>query len=406
MGKLLDQSHRPAWAGAALLAAAVILFLWFSSALVKEKRPDLPPYLSFSTDTDGLKAIRTLMDERAGSAKEWRKSWEQLPGGREGLLISVAPSAVEEEEQEALLDWVSEGNHAVLVVHAILPDLMLEGLEETAVDRGTVESGEKPPVLEAVRYEANVASGSYQVELPQAEVRLASSKEQTVLMKDEKGILGARYPYGSGRVTVLLTPEWLFNERILNAGHFELLWPVLLEESQGRKIWFDEYYHGYREDPALYQVYPGWLVAALAEAALAVVLWLLFKGKRFGPLRTPREWVVLRGDETLLALAGWYRRRELCRDSILAQEQYLRHLCQERWGVRASAPVEELTAAYRNFGLGQSAEGLERMLRKLEGLRSGGRYSPKEFLEDSQRLAEFTADLDRKGSGANHGTVD
>jgi hypothetical protein len=387
---------------AAMLAAAVLLFLLIGSAFSSGRHTDYPPNLSFSPDTDGLKAVRTLLERRVGPVNEHRRSWSKLPSGSNHVLLSVAPLGVDEKEEQPLLEWVQRGNR-LIIADLALPDYpALPGLEiKSAAKAGAAASTEVKAMLqhtpEGVR--------TLMADMPLSSVRLSESREAKVLLTDDEGMLAASYTYGQGQVTVILVPEWLRNERILKEQHFELLWPILLAEADSRNIWFDEYHHGYQSKPGVLEAIPGWLLAVYAELILAALFWLWIKGKRFGPVRTPREWVVLRGDETLKAVAGWFRRRGLAKDAISGQEQYLRLILQERWGVRSTARPEELVRAARMHTSPRTAQQLEELLGRLQDMRNGKRYSSKAFLSDSVIMAEIIEAVEQRSEGT-HGKFD
>ncbi|MDF2922074.1 MAG: hypothetical protein K0R57_988 [Paenibacillaceae bacterium] len=383
--------------GSALLglSAAVLLFLLIGAFFAAETTEDMPPYLSFSADDDGLKAIRTLMSRKAESVNEWRKSWNALPAGQENVLLSAAPDNVEEGEGEPLAEWIARGNHLIVLDQELPPHMGFPGVDSIVPEP---ENAASPGVVPVVRYAASGGQEkSGMAEAPRTKKRLKETPEARMLLSDSRGGLAARYAHGQGSVTVLLAPEWLINEAAAREEHFELVWPILLDAIQGRHTWFDEYHHGYRAERGITEVYPAWLLAVYVQAALAVVLWLVRKGKRFGPVHIPREWVVRRGDETLAAVAGWYKRRKLRNEAIREQEQYLRQLLQERWGVRLSAPIEEVVQSARIHGGAELGEQLESLLVRLGELNGGKRYSDKAFLADCAAMAHIVEAAERKG---------
>src|SRR5699024_8055442 len=66
---------------------------------------------------------------------------------------------------------------------------------------------------------------------------------------------------------------------------------------------------------------------------LLTLFWLWYQGKRFGPLRQPREATVRFSNEKTSALAAWYQRGRRYQDSIVIQADYLKLLLQEKWGI-------------------------------------------------------------------------
>lgn len=398
----LDRSRLNRMTVPAALTAVVLLILVFGSAYAAEKKTDYPPDISFSADQDGLKALRTLLKGKTASVKDWRRSWQELPGGGNGVLVAVSPHDVNNKEREPLLSWIKAGNRLIYIAWEPPSTLHIPGL---SAEGGTAPDNRPGESVRIARHGDNSANGAQlSAAAPFSTKRLSKASGAEAIFSDDRGVLAARYPYGQGDVTVILTPEWLRNSQILQQDHFELLWPVLLEAAGGRNVWFDEFHHGYRAKPGLLEVYPAWMLAAYAEVALAVLLWLWRKGKRFGPVHTPREWVVLRGDETLKAVAGWYRRRRLMADAIMEQEQYLRKLLSERYGVRTTAAPAELVQAVRMNAGDEAAGKLKSLLGRLQELRKGKRYASKSFLADSAAMAEIGRAVEQRGD-ADNGTV-
>lgn len=392
MGKRSTDNIKPI--AMTVLAAVMLLLIALGANIQSHKPKDLPPYLSFSADADGLKGLRTLMELKAGPVKEWRESWTVLPGGAGHTLLAVEPGSVGEKEKQPLLNWIAQGNRLIIFskhipAYLVRPEIGLESADQPHPVN---------PEATVIRYDG--AGGGdgirYKTRTPDAVIRLKETGKAQVLLKDEQGILAARYPYKNGTVVMVLTPEWLWNSSILQDEQFEAVWPLLLGESQGYPVWIDEFHHGYSATRTWSQVYPVWLLAAFGQACLAAVLWLLYRGKRFGPVHTPREWVVRRGDETLLAVAGWHRRRSLRLDAIGEQEQYLRQLLQERWGIRVEAEPEEAAAVALIYGGERLAGQLELLLKRLRELPAGKRYSNKQFLADCLAVAHIVEGLERR----------
>lgn len=372
------------------LLAAVLLFLLIGSFHAARKGQEQAPYLSFSADKDGIKAVRTLLHRKGADVDEWRHPWIRLPEGGGHTLLAVEPRGVDPKEKAALEEWLKRGNRAVWIGAQV--DLEMEGLE-------TVQAADPPSQAGAAAVKRHAAGGAggmgdgtaLEAAAVLAPLRLKQTEQAVPLLSDGQGLLAARYPVGQGSLTVLLAPEWLRNDTVLDRQHFELVWPVLLDALPAKGgLWFDEYHHGYHAKPGILAVYPDWLVAVCIQAALAVLLMLWRLGKRFGPIETPREWTVRRGDETVLAVAGWHRKNKLRRAAIEQQEHYLRQLFQERWGVRVTAEAGELLEAARVRAGEAAVRRLKEVLDRLEQVRQPGRYPDRVFLEDCERIAEWT----------------
>ncbi|CAJ1002110.1 DUF4350 domain-containing protein [Brevibacillus aydinogluensis] len=368
------------------LAAAVLLLSVLGWLFINPAAPSYPPYVSFSPQPTGLKAVATLLGEKRSGVKEWRQAWRFLPSGSGQLLIVVEPLQVTDIEREDILRWVESGND--LVVFEKNPT----GWEEA--DLSAVSAGEAGDEAKKERPIYTSIPGQSGTGLVYAHKRLDDTSGMEKLLSDDLGIIAGRTKVGAGTVTLFLVPEWLTNEQVMNHSHFELIWPYL--QGDWSVIWLDEYHHGYRQQPGMLAVYPGWLVAALAQLGLVLLFWLWRKGKRFGPVYTLREWTVRRGDETLLAVASWYERRRLTLDALKIREAYLRQVMQERWGLHTRASSAEIAAAARARWSEAEAAALISLLDRIERAKAEGRCSLKQLVAESRMLDDMTERVEKE----------
>jgi hypothetical protein len=384
------------------LAICVFLFIGLGLALARPGLTDYAPYLSFSPDKDGAKAFRLLLELEGAKVKEWRLAPEQLPGGTGQLFLAIEPFGVTHESSMEWVRWAEQGNE--VVVFGSYPSL-IEDWKSIATDSeeadGRVTATQKDGV--SVVLEAEAGTDIRLELLTNEEERLPE-----VRLRDKAGVLAVRQAVGEGHITISVTGDWLMNEHVLEGDRFEALWLLLDGESlAGRTVYFDEYHHGYSVSPGITQVYPMWLLAALGQAALGALAWLWWRGKRFGPAYTPRTFRVRRGDETLLAVAGWYRRGRLTFEALDQSVERLRRSLQTRGGVPAGAGAGQLFEATVRVlecrqPVASSSAPLRGVLEKWEMLKrdsvNGLRivYRDKEWLEDSAVLGEVLKTLEEE----------
>jgi len=375
------------------LAVCIFLFIALGLMLARPGLTDYAPYLSFSPDQDGVKGLRLLMEQQGAKVREWRLAPERLPEENGQLFVSVEPFGVTKESADRWMEWAGQGND--VVIFGSYPG-WVEGWEPVYVDPEEADGMVTARFGSGVEdvYEADVAT-ELRLERTDGAPSTGLLQDTEVLLRDEAGVLAVKQQVGAGSVTLSLTSDWLTNERILDQSHFELIWRLIGGELlRGRTVYFDEYHHGYSVSPGITQVYPMWLLAGLAQAALAAAVWLWWKGKRFGPVYTPRSFTVRRGDETLLAVAGWYRRGRLAFEALDHSVQRLNRVLQVRGGIPASPSAAQLLrGADSAAGSGRRLpDGLPELLERWESLRrtreAGGRvhYSDKDLLADSAVL--------------------
>ncbi|WP_090826505.1 DUF4350 domain-containing protein [Paenibacillus sp. yr247] len=389
------------------LALSILLFLGLGYWLVKPKLPDQPPNLSFSADVDGTKAWKELLSTKQHAIKEWRLGWKYLPNGEKMLLVAIQPLGVTKADREQLLSWVRKGNDVVLF------DRNPEGWEpwgtvfvgggeekngagERAIDGTEVVSTIR--VLSDFTPTEGLLTGK--VDTP---YRIKPGGSGRALFEDERGVLASRTQEGLGSITVVLTPNWMQNGRIDQASHFELIWPLFAKSWDA--VWVDETHHGFGTKPGLLAVYPAWLVLASVQLGLALLLWLWLRGKRFGPVHTPRAWTVRRGDEGVHAVAAWYERLSYQREALAHQQLFLRQLLHQRWGLSPSASALQAAEAARGRMSEAQAAQLARLLEEPPAA-SGGIAKPraakqrgvstKAFVQRTREMGEMIAYLEKE----------
>ncbi|KZE76244.1 hypothetical protein AV654_24110 [Paenibacillus elgii] len=367
------------------LAVSIVAFLLFGYILVKPDLPDLPPYLSTSADRDGTKAVFTLLKEQGAPVKAWKQPWRSLPSGGRHKLLVIQPYTLGAKEWEEIRTWVSGGNELVMLHDS--PEEM-DGFSLTKTGQAGTDA---VAITDLTGQSGTGLSGKVA-----SVYRLKETSGMKPLLKDERGIIAGRTEVGQGSITLLLVPEWMRNDRILEHSHFELIRPYLQTSPDTGGLWFDEYHHGLYEKPGMLAVYPGWLLAVLLQLTLGALLWLWMKGVRFGPAYTPRAWTVRRGDETLLAAAGWYERRELTREALAHQARYIRGLMRERWGVRLDATVTQTLAAAKMHLSKGELEQLAAVMRSWQAAEEAANYSPKQFEKDSRMADSVIRRLERE----------
>ena len=372
------------------LGLCVFLLIGLALAATRPGLVDYAPYLSFSPDRDGTKALRELMERRGAEVTEWRFAPERLPEGGGQLFVTAEPSGMTAASAERLREWAAMGNDVVVFG----PAYELVGDEASTVYVDPDDAAGEVTVFGA----DGIATGTEPADV-RGELRFVPEPGLAVeWIGDDLGALAVKVPVGRGSVAAALPTEWLRNDTILEKRHFELVWMLFDGGSlAGRTVYFDEYHHGYAASPGIGQVYPPWLLAALLQAALAAAFWLWRRGKRFGPAYTPRAFRVRRGDETLLAVAGWHRRGRLTHEALDFAASRLRRTLQAREGVPADAGATALAdASARALGARlREPAALRAALERWEAHRRAAErgaprpaYGEKAWLADSVALAE------------------
>ena len=422
------------------LAVCVLLFVGLGYFFYKPKAENMAPYLSFSADLDGTKAFVQLLGEKGQTVETWKLPVKRLPAGGGEALLLVQPSTLADEELKALGSWIEQGNDVLLFTsvppawdgfqpdEAGEPDRKQaesvasagnagkteakaagESTAGTSVDKegdkgGTEASGTsenkggtngeaiKKAAYMELRQISRAGTSEPLEAVVKPERRLKAGAGVEPLLTDELGLIGARKRIGGGELTIVLAPNWLMNGEALKHKHFELAWPLF--ERRWETLRIDEYHHGIQTKPGLFAAYPAWLLIAGAQLALALALWLWMRAKRIGPVHVPRAWTARRGDETLLAVAGWYERRKLRSEALAHSAERLRQLLWQRWGVAPGAAPQEAASAARIHWDADRASRLERLLHLAQPVQ--GSVGAREFTARVREYGEFIAELEKE----------
>lgn len=367
--------------GGTLLLLAVLLIL-----IPTPRQPQpYPPYLTGSPSPTGLKAFHTYLKNHHPQVSLWKSPVQSLPASETNqFMLSVEPPLLDARESAAWEEWLAAGN-TLWLLHSDPGGIF--GLEtaaaaEPAQDTARTVSGQ------------NEFQGDFQA-VVRTEVRLLPEPEDRILLEDTSGVLAVSRPYGNGELRVLLCPQWLTNESILENDHLDLILPFIAQDKPA-VIWFNEYHHGYRSAGALFAPYPAWYLILLLQGGLALAFWLWSRGKRFGPVRIPREETVRLGDERIRALAAWYERGKFYKESLLIQEEYLYQTLRERWGISAQAEDAEYQAkAQRYLKKDAVALWLQNWQLKKE-LKLLPKISAKEYLQWTNRLTMMQREVEHR----------
>jgi hypothetical protein len=309
-----------------IIVILLILFFGLGTLLIPNKQTDYPDFISQSPSPTGVKALYTFIENQQKQVQVWESPVEQLPKASIQFMLLIEPPMFSEEEQEKWIKWMKRGNDLWLI--AKYPEDFFDA------KTNKVESAKNSPIKQI-----QTNDGSYEASV-ETSLRLVPKAGDEIIFEDASGPIAITRSYGKGELTVLLTPEWFQNKNILKNDHLPLIL-ALFERVDPEVVWFNDYIHGFNSQFAILEAYPEWFILSFAQVALFVLLWIWSKGRRFGPVETPREWVVRFGDERIKAQAVWYQKGEFYQETVEQQLEYLRLIIQEKWGISANSETRE-----------------------------------------------------------------
>lgn len=311
------------WIGCFL---GISLFVGLGILFMPQNPTVYSEYVTESPSPSGVKAFYTLLEKNFTSVESWGKPAQTLPllASRQ-LMIMVEPSTpLSSQEIEQWIKWLEAGNRLWLL------DRNPKGLFHLQTSLISQETSPLSPSITTL-LGSEEWEGTYHTTLV-TDARLVAESKDHVLLKDERGVIALSRAYGQGELMVLLAPEWLTNGMILQQDNLQLLLPFIARANP-QVIWFNDYVHRNNNLPTVLGVYPQWFLVLLTQGLISCLLWLWYKGKRFGSVQIPREWVVRFGDERIRAIAAWYEKGKFYQESLSIQDEFFRHAVQERWGI-------------------------------------------------------------------------
>src|SRR5690606_1863749 len=188
------------------------------------------------------------------------------------------------------------------------------------------------------------------------------------------------------------SPDWLVNQYILEEDNLDVVLG-LLEEESWNGVLFDEYTHQSKGNGVI-EVYPMWLLVAGLQLILLTLLWLLYKGKRFGPIQIPREDYVRFSDERITALATWYQKGKAYQESLNNQAEYLRLILREKWGISHQKEWKDLKELLITKVNEMTSEDLSTLLDEIESVLKKQQITKQEYLLWSKRLDRLRKEVE------------
>lgn len=371
------KSNKQTWIWLTILLVIFVMVNYFAFSL---KPKEYPAYVSDSPSPTGVKAIYTYFNHEM-DGKRWTGSPNQLPKNDKGeMILMVEPSIPDKKEMKSYMDFIKAGNSIILFKNN--PKGMFDvGTKSIKVP--------KNKTLEVLDQEQE----GYRAEVPST-VRLVKKTGDQTLLKDKAGTIALKRTLGKGNIIVTLTPGWMTNGQVLKNDHLPLILK-LMGENHKQTVLFDEYLHGNQTSSNQLMVYPKWFLLTMLQGIILLLLWLWYKGKRFGPIFIPREESVRFSDEGIRALSAWYLRGRRYHDSLVIQADYVKNLLQERWGFPYSRNWLELNSMFERKLVQMPASEIHAFLTGIVQVLDKEKISNQEYLLWSKKLDRLRKEVEQ-----------
>ncbi|WP_156791442.1 DUF4350 domain-containing protein [Bacillus sp. SG-1] len=365
-----------------IIFAVILLVFAVLSYIIGTRAPkEYPDFLSESPAPMGTKAIYTYFSNELDHVERWTHSPNLLNKSEDNqLLLMIQPYFIpESEETGEYLEFMEEGN--TILLFKTVPDGMFD-VKTIGVDTEEKEISTVKDVEGAIR-------NAY---IP-APVRIQKKNEDEVLISDEAGPIAIQRPVGEGSLIVVTAPHWMTNSSILEEDHLSLAL-TLINESNPGGILFDEYIHGRDSASSVATLYPKWFLILMVQGGFLLILFLWYRGKRFGPIETAREEYVRFSDERIKALAAWYIRGKRFTDSLNIQADYVKLLLQEKWGIAYSPEWSDSTEGLTRKWKSSTEEEIKNFVDELTAVLAKEKMSKQEYLLWSKKLDRLRKEVE------------
>lgn len=341
-------------------------------------------YLSQSPSPSGVKAIYTYLEKENGSVEKWSNTPGMLSNQDENqVLIMVGPYFTpDQEEIKAYQSFMEAGNTI----------LLFKENPKGMFDVNTAPLTESVATDEEVTVVSDGEGGSYKAKI-KSSIRLQTNDKDEILLKDDLGIIALRRAFGKGQLIVSNSPEWMTNGALLKQDHLSLVFS-LINKSNAGSILFDEYSHGQENASKIGTLYPKWFLIFIVQGTLITVMWLLLKGKRFGPILVSRNETVRFSDERVKALAAWYMRGKRYQDSLFIQADYVKLLLHEKWGIAYGREWKEISSQLERRWKGVPASEITSFLEGLKNVLEKRQINKNEYLVWSKKLDRLRKEVE------------
>jgi hypothetical protein len=271
----------------------LLLFVIYGPGRTPPPQPSIPT--SHSTSANGAQALYRWVRDLGYDARRLEYRQFELSEDDAALLILNPTEQITLNQIDEILDWVEQGGVLIFA------------------DDTLSFFGQSNQLVQELNFRTQVYSSTAQLEFVQAmqpvldqpPVSQVQARTDVTLLADHDGyveLLGnddalvmVGISRGRGYIYLSTTTYPFTNDGLRHDEHAALVLNLLRRIPIGGRIQFDEYHHGYFTPPSTRRVIFGspWGWAA-SYAALAVGLYFVLSGRRFGKPVPLREEITLR----------------------------------------------------------------------------------------------------------------
>jgi hypothetical protein len=389
----LDRTDRALLIGAVIL---VVILAFATSTLSPSRnggRAGFPS--SYSTSWDGAKAAYLLLDDLGYRIERWDKPPTELKANATNqVLILANPMQPPSSEESAALRRFLERGGRIITTGDNFVEYLPGGQNFMEID--AAEGEEQFPAL----LPSPLTADAPEISMPAPIGWHPTKLDQLVVYGSKATAAVVTYSVGKGRIVWWGSPAPLTNHGLQEPGNLALLLNSI-GGTKGKRILWDEYFHGARADFWSY-VAKTPLPWVLAQLGVVFAFVLLTYSRRYGTIRMPGKVSRLSPLEFVDTLGDLYTSAHAGAAAVRVAYQRLRYQLSRQLGLPANATVAEL-AHIANRTLGWEEQALLGTLARADRSSRTLEVSDKEALEIVQDLHQYTARLEVRGTPEEKG---
>ena len=368
-----------------ILIVAVVLFLAASGValfLGPGGESEAQYATTYSDVSEGAKAAYLLLQESGYKIQRWKRPPAELADPAQSILLLTDPTETpKDDDVDALGRFVSKGG--TLIIAGKLASMFV----------AVAEPDSQPYGPEGWKTISAAAPSAQSLSAPSIKLNIVARwpqpKSGVALYGDGDGAAVMQFMLGKGEILWLSSSSLLSNGGISEPGNLEFL--LASVGSREKQIYWDEYFHGYREAEVAKTSHPQvkWLALQLGLLALAV---LVTHSRRSGPQRAPVSESRLSPLEFVQALGELYERAGAANVAVDIYYDRVHYWLTRRLGLRANASPQELADAVRDVYRLDDPEFLA-LLQSCNSVRFYPELSRREGLDLVQKLYRYSVRL-------------
>jgi hypothetical protein len=344
----------------------VILALITAVSIYQQAKDEItpPPLASFSSDSNGAKALSLWLEELNYRVYSENPAAFSIPDDTNVIFMLEPTEPILETEWQTVDEWIEEGGTLLLVGNQLYTNLAFSHFE--------FDTNRPTETTTALQTPLFTSPPQTETEQVRARTYLSSERTDFVTHLAEGGNpVVVSFAQGDGQVILATVPFTFSNEGLKAAGNPELVLNLISIAGQPGHVWFDEWHHGQRGvnveplGPAAWlRQTPGG--RALIYAAVVLLIALLLQGRAFGrPVPLPDN-TNRRGPVAYITAMANLSRRAGHRTAVLQEYHHRlkRHLGQ-RYRLDPTLPDEKFITQLAEYDQNLDQEALATLLQQL-----------------------------------------